>query len=262
MTKQIRLFLLIVGVCILKVSFISAPPAGLVSATTPNAITTPVANPAVGQVHNTAPALAPVPAPTNLPSHNASVATSSHQLPAHQELPHLNQLLDAGHKSASKETINHEPEKHETAAEVNQEAKDLVVDEDKKTLHHNTVMSGIDFEDKEDDESGVVDTTDATSGGNWLLKRVWGEKTEEVFSQIKDAVKKIMEMRLTFFAQRNDIDKKFDQFYQQLGFDQGPFEDILNFSLEIYEKVKKDGLSLKEKAFYEVIQEKKQRLNN
>lgn len=249
MTKQMRLFLVIVGIAVLQVSFIFAPPVGALSAPVTNPITAPITHPVVEPVNN--------PAPINLPKNNAPLAVSSPQLPAHQELPHLNQILDAGHKSASKETISHEPEKHETAAEINKEAADLVVNENEKVLHHNTVMSGIDFEDKEDEGSGVVDTTDSTSGGNWLLKRVWGEKTEEVFSQIKDAVKKIMEMRLTFFAQRNDIDKKFDQFYQQLGFDQGPFEDILNFSLEIYEKVKKDGLNVKEKAFYEVIQAKK-----
>ncbi len=147
----------------------------------------------------------------------------------------------------------------ETAEEINEEASEQVIQVDKKS--HHSVTSGIDFDDKEEAENlGVIDTSDSTSGGNWLLKRIWGEKTEDVFSQIKDAVKKIMEMRIAFFNERNDIDKKFDQFYQQLGFEQGSFEDILNFALEVYDKAKQNGLSEKERIFYQAIQEKQSKI--
>ncbi len=141
--------------------------------------------------------------------------------------------------------------------EVLKEAHELVMPTEESK--HPSVTSGIDFEEKEDG-IGLVDTTHATSGGNWLLKRIWGEKAEEVFDQIKALVKKTMDARLLFFTQRNEIDKKFDQFYQAIGFDQGSLEDIINFALEVYDKVKKDELNQKEKVFFESIKEKQTKI--
>lgn len=124
-----------------------------------------------------------------------------------------------------------------------------------------SISSGINFKsDKEEQVSddSTVDTVKVESGGNWLLKRVWWEKTEDIYAQVKEAFNKVMTSRMSFFSDRNKFDKSLDQFYQNIGLEQGPLQDILNFSLEIIQKQKEDDglLNKKERDLLEKIQDK------
>jgi len=67
---------------------------------------------------------------------------------------------------------------------------------------------------------------------------------------------------MAFFSNRSKLDKALDQFYQNIGLEQGPLQDILHFTLEILDKEKQqDGyLSKKEQALLVKVQDKQRAL--
>jgi hypothetical protein len=118
-------------------------------------------------------------------------------------------------------------------------------------------------EKEKEDNKDVLDTVDAQStSGNWVFKNYWWKKIQDVYSQIRDAFNIVMTARMKFFEDRNAVDKELDTFYQSTGLEQGPLQDILEYSLQIIEKEKEDQgyLDKKERAFLEKIQEKQRQL--
>ncbi len=84
-----------------------------------------------------------------------------------------------------------------------------------------------------------LDTVDLEDPqGNWLFKRVWWERAEQKYEQIRAVVTQIMEQRSGFFVKRADLDKKvLDPFYINVGFRLGELLQKLNDMLaEIKEK--------------------------
>ncbi|MCF7899972.1 hypothetical protein K9K77_00535 [Candidatus Babeliales bacterium] len=118
-----------------------------------------------------------------------------------------------------------------------------------------TQEEGLTEEEKEENKD-VLDTVDTQStSGNWVFKNYWWKKIQDVYSEIQEAFNKVMTLRMKFFEKQSDVDKEFDMFYQKIGLEQGPFQDILDYALQIIEKEKEDQgyLDKKERAFLERV---------
>lgn len=106
-----------------------------------------------------------------------------------------------------------------------------------------------------------IDDFNVEGSGNWLLKRVWWEKTEEVYQEIKGVFNQVLETRMQFIATRNKLDRELDIFYGEMGLEQGPLNDIVTHILDLMEKMRKaqgDVLSSKEEDLVKRTQEKEQ----
>lgn len=111
-------------------------------------------------------------------------------------------------------------------------------------------------EEEQEENKDVLDTVDTQStSGNWVFKNYWWKKIQDVYSEIQEAFNRVMTLRMKFFEKQCDVDKEFDMFYQKIGLEQGPFQDILDYSLQIIEKEKEDQgyLDKKERAFLDRI---------
>ncbi len=114
------------------------------------------------------------------------------------------------------------------------------------------VVSGVDTDFKEQESiDHAVDTINAKSGGNWLLKRVWWEKTEEVYEQIKEEFNKVMDTRMRFISEYNKLNRSLDIFYSEIGIEQGPLRDLLSHAQDLMDKEHKEQgyLNKREQAF-------------
>lgn len=124
------------------------------------------------------------------------------------------------------------------------------------------VTKGINFESTSQEDTfsmGGVDTSHVKHvSGNWVEKKHYWQEIEELVDQVKEKIADIASKRTTFFATRSEVDKELSTFYQHVGLDQGPLQDMIHYSLEIMEKEKeKQGfLNKKERAFYEKAQSK------
>jgi hypothetical protein len=118
------------------------------------------------------------------------------------------------------------------------------------------------FEEEEKEVDQAVDTLNAKSGGNWLLKRVWWEKTEDVYEQIKEVFNHVMDTRMQFISERNKLDRELDIFYGEMGIEQGPLHDVLSHAQDLMDKDKKEQgyLNKKEQAFVKKLSGKDREL--
>lgn len=74
----------------------------------------------------------------------------------------------------------------------------------------------------------TVDIAEEEAQGNWLYKRVWWERAEKKFENIRKAINEIFEKRTGFFAQRAELDKNvLDPFYIKIGLSQGGLQEAL-----------------------------------
>lgn len=114
------------------------------------------------------------------------------------------------------------------------------------------VVSGIDTDFKTQETiDNAVDTINAKSGGNWLLKRVWWEKTEEIYEQIKEVFNRVMDTRMRFISDYNKLNRSLDIFYSEVGIEQGPLRDLLSHAQDLINKEEKEQgyLNKREQAF-------------
>ncbi len=78
--------------------------------------------------------------------------------------------------------------------------------------------------------------------GNWMKKKDWLIKSNEVFDEIQSTANEILGTRKTFNEKYGAIDNEFDTFYKTLSLDQGKLQELFE-SLERYlEKKKKKKL--------------------
>jgi len=125
-----------------------------------------------------------------------------------------------------------------------------------KQEEHNGQVDEIDGQVEDQDLRDTVDSKAAS--GNWVYKNYWWRKIEELYSQIKEAFNRVMTTRMTFFNKRNEVDKELDRFYQHVGLEQGPLEDIINLGIAVIEKEKQQQgfLDKKERIFFDKIKDK------
>ena len=152
---------------------------------------------------------------------------------------------------------------HDHEQAMNSTHSDVHDDNDASTgLHGAHVTKGINFESQPEEDAfsmGGVDTTHLKHvSGNWIEKKHYWQEIEGVVDHIKEKIIDIGSKRTAFFATRSEVDKELSTFYQHVGLDQGPLQDMIHYSLEIMDKEKeKQGfLNKKERMFYEKAQSK------
>jgi hypothetical protein len=69
--------------------------------------------------------------------------------------------------------------------------------------------------------------------GNWLIKRIWWEKAETRYEKIQNLIDQILDSRMIFFTQRNEIESKvLDPFYFQQSLTHGQLDEVITFLLD------------------------------
>lgn len=110
-------------------------------------------------------------------------------------------------------------------------------------------------------EPSGIDTVDVKEPeGNWLFKRIWWEKSKEVYGKIRERVDKIVESRMHFFRERVKLDREvLDPFYVDMGLDQGALKESVDHLLGLFKKdLDEDGaLSPAAREKYAALQEEK-----
>lgn len=106
-----------------------------------------------------------------------------------------------------------------------------------------------------------IDTVDVKEPeGNWLFKRIWWEKSKEIYGKIRERVDKIVESRMHFFKERVKLDRDvLDPFYVEIGLDQGALRESVDYLLGLFKKdLDEDGiLSASAREKYAALQEEK-----
>lgn len=113
----------------------------------------------------------------------------------------------------------------------------------------------------EEPEPEGIDTVDINEPeGNWLFKRIWWEKSKDLFGKIRDKVDKIVESRMHFFQERVRLDRELlDPFYVDIGLDRGALQSTVNNLLDTLKSEReKDGtLDEQELELYNRLLEEK-----
>ncbi len=92
--------------------------------------------------------------------------------------------------------------------------------------------------------------------GNWLIKRIWWEKAEARYEKIKNQIDQILDLRMKFFNERNEVENKIlDPFYIEQALNHGQIDEIVAFLLDELkqERDKNKGLSPQERQLYETL---------
>ena len=100
----------------------------------------------------------------------------------------------------------------------------------------------------------TADIQDSTSG-NWLEKRIWFERAEKSFDEIRAVVSSISDIRIQFSNEVNAVGQKIDTFFETVDFTKNQLEDTFRgilSSLETEQKLTGD-LSEAERTLQETI---------
>jgi hypothetical protein len=70
-----------------------------------------------------------------------------------------------------------------------------------------------------------LDTTQVDGGGNWLHKRLWYERAQNVFGEIRALVSSVGDVRMQFSNEVNAVGHKIDTFFETVDFTKGELDD-------------------------------------
>lgn len=99
--------------------------------------------------------------------------------------------------------------------------------------------------------------------GNWLFKRYWWERAEELYKKMRTNVEKINDLRVKFFARRTELDKTIlDPFYADIGLAQSELQAAMQALMTQLEREReKEGtLSDEEREMMLTMQKDRERL--
>lgn len=72
-----------------------------------------------------------------------------------------------------------------------------------------------------------LNTLRIDSAGNWLEKRIWYEKAQQLFEVIRGTIQKASDVRMKFVHEVNQTGQKIDDFYEKIGFQKGHIDELL-----------------------------------
>lgn len=95
---------------------------------------------------------------------------------------------------------------------------------------------------QEPQSSSTVALPDEKIGiqGNWMKKKDWLLRSNEVFDALQASVNNLQSVRQTYQKKYHDIDKEFDAFYKKASLEQGKIQELFA-GLERYLEKKKKG---------------------
>jgi len=115
-----------------------------------------------------------------------------------------------------------------------------------------------------EEEIEGIDTADLPDPqGNWLFKRIWWERAEARYEQVRTDAERVTESRMKFFTQRTDVDRNvLDPFYIKVGFKRGELLSAINRMVSrLEEDREREGeLSEKERVTLALLKEEERQL--
>ncbi|MBP6869591.1 hypothetical protein KBC04_01785 [Candidatus Babeliales bacterium] len=102
-----------------------------------------------------------------------------------------------------------------------------------------------------------LDNTEIDSGGNWLNKRIWYERSQVLFDEIRVIVSTVSDLRIQFSNEVNAIGQKIDSFFEAVSFSQGELDDKFKemlVALDVKQKIVGD-LTEEERALQQSIKD-------
>lgn len=110
-----------------------------------------------------------------------------------------------------------------------------------------------------------LDTLGIDSSGNWLEKRIWYQKAEQMFEEIRKSVERASDIRMKFVHEVSVVGKHIDDFYEKVSFEKGQVDELLKAllgSLTTEEKVRGGDLSSAERDIKLQIHQHQQELES
>ena len=121
---------------------------------------------------------------------------------------------------------------------------------------------GLEISDVHAISSTGLDTLNIDSAGNWLEKRTWYKKGEQLYEVIHTSLQKASDVRMKFVHEVNSVGRKIDEFYETIGLQQGQMDELLKAvlqDLDLAAQVRGGDLSESERALKnKVLEEQKQ----
>ncbi|MGZ6254374.1 MAG: hypothetical protein ACXWL5_00085 [Candidatus Chromulinivorax sp.] len=84
-----------------------------------------------------------------------------------------------------------------------------------------------------------LDTVEIDGGGNWLHKKIWYERAQIVFDEIRLMVDSVGNLRIQFMNEVNAIGQKIDNFYETVNFTKGQLDEKFKQMLAALENEQK-----------------------
>ncbi len=110
-----------------------------------------------------------------------------------------------------------------------------------------TTQSPHDSDSKNGEDSIVVanvhhinlDTTEVDGGGNWLNKRIWYERSQGIFGEIREMAKTGIDIRVQFSNEVNAVGQKIEVFWETVDYTKGELDDKFKEILTMLETEQK-----------------------
>jgi hypothetical protein len=84
-----------------------------------------------------------------------------------------------------------------------------------------------------------LDTTEVDGGGNWLNKRIWYERSQAVFGEIREMAKTGIDIRVQFSNEVNAVGQKIEVFWETVDYTKGELDDKFKEILTMLETEQK-----------------------
>lgn len=93
-------------------------------------------------------------------------------------------------------------------------------------------QESLEISDIHDVSSVGLDTLNIDSAGNWLEKRIWYKKAEQLFEIVRNSLQKTGDLRMKFINEVSAAGQRMDDFYEQVSFQRGHVDELLTAVLE------------------------------
>ncbi len=106
--------------------------------------------------------------------------------------------------------------------------------------------------------SNELDTLNIDSSGNWLEKRIWYQKAEQLYELIRANVQKAADLRMKFIQEVNHAGHQIDEFYETVNLSKGAIDEMLTAvlqSLENQQAVRGGDLSSSERSLQQKVKD-------
>ncbi len=102
-----------------------------------------------------------------------------------------------------------------------------------------------------------LDTLNVDSSGNWLEKRIWYQKAEQLFEVIRKNLQQSADLRMKFVHEVNQVGHSIDAFYENINFEKGEIDEMLTAVLQDLsnqEEIRGGDLSSSERSIKSKVQ--------
>lgn len=127
-----------------------------------------------------------------------------------------------------------------------------------------SVAAPLNIVDVPDDMPSGLDTLNIDSSGNWLEKRIWYQKGEQLFEVVRMNLQKAADLRMRFVDEVNRIGHQIDDFYESMSFERGEIDEMLLAvmqDLQSQTEIRGGDLSSSERSIKSKVQEEQKQFD-